>query len=129
MVILIIGILAAVALPQYNKANVKAKAMEAIINLKAINDAQTRYYLLHGIRTDKLDDLDTTVQDSQLYRYACLDYNDCCYAHSQNSNYPTFEWCGSTLYCRGTEKKCKPFNAQQHPTLGTNYWVIKPGSF
>lgn len=40
VVVLIIGILSAIALPQYKKAVIKARFAEAIINLKAIGEAQ-----------------------------------------------------------------------------------------
>ena len=47
VVVLIIGILTGVASPQYKKAVAKTKATEAIINLKAISQAQTRYMTLY----------------------------------------------------------------------------------
>lgn len=40
VVVLIIGILASIALPQYRKAVVKARFTEALTNLKAIGEAQ-----------------------------------------------------------------------------------------
>ena len=48
VVVLIIGILAAIALPKYEKAVVKARFAEALINLKAIADAQKVCYLEKG---------------------------------------------------------------------------------
>ena len=48
VVVLIIGILAAMALPQYQKAVEKAKITEAIINLRAITEAQKVFYLANG---------------------------------------------------------------------------------
>ncbi|MDR0291241.1 MAG: prepilin-type N-terminal cleavage/methylation domain-containing protein [Elusimicrobium sp.] len=59
VVVLIIGILAAIALPKYNKAVEKAKASEGLINLKAMADAEERYYLENGTYTDNLAELDT----------------------------------------------------------------------
>ena len=48
VVVLIIGILAGIALPQYNKAVWKTKISEAIINMKAIEDSTDRYLLANG---------------------------------------------------------------------------------
>jgi len=47
-VVLIIGILAAVALPQYQTAVGKSRAAEALINLKALAGAVDRYVLETG---------------------------------------------------------------------------------
>ena len=60
VVVLIIAILAAVALPQYNKTVEKARMAEAVANVRAIANAHQRYYLEHdaylGIEDmDKLD--------------------------------------------------------------------------
>ena len=57
VVVLIIGILAAVALPQYQKAVEKSRAMQAIIMVKAIGDANELYFLEHGKYADTLDEL------------------------------------------------------------------------
>ncbi|WP_424244778.1 type IV pilus assembly protein PilE [Elusimicrobium posterum] len=48
VVVLIIGILASIALPQYTKAVEKSRTAEALIMLKNITDAANRYYLQHG---------------------------------------------------------------------------------
>ena len=44
VVVLIIGILAAVALPQYEAAVERARMSEGMVNLKAILDAEQRYF-------------------------------------------------------------------------------------
>ena len=125
VVVSIIGILAAIALPQYKMAVSKAKAMEAIINLKTISQAQKRYLLLQGTYTTNLNDLDIVVQDSNYYSYVCIANNDC-YANNKKG-YPHFEMADNVLYCRGDERHCKPFNPD--PQGGSGYWIIKPGSF
>ena len=48
VVVLIIGILAAIAFPQYNFAVEKARMTEAIINLQVISKANERFYMTHG---------------------------------------------------------------------------------
>lgn len=48
VVVLIIGILAGIALPQYKKVVEKSKMAEAVSTVKVISDAQQRYYLVHG---------------------------------------------------------------------------------
>ena len=48
VVILIIGILAAIALPQYKKAVYKAKFTQATLMLNSIYKAQQEYYAFHG---------------------------------------------------------------------------------
>lgn len=57
IVVLIIGILAAVAVPQYNKAVWKSRAAEAYTNLKTLKDALEVCELEHGRVT--LDNLET----------------------------------------------------------------------
>lgn len=49
VVVLIIGILASIALPQYRKAVLKAKLSEVLINVKALEDTMQRYILTRGL--------------------------------------------------------------------------------
>ncbi|MBQ9970620.1 MAG: prepilin-type N-terminal cleavage/methylation domain-containing protein [Elusimicrobiaceae bacterium] len=61
VVVLIIGILSAVAMPQYTKAVEKARAAEAISMVRAIRDAQQIYYMANGYYSNKVEDLDIEV--------------------------------------------------------------------
>ena len=53
VVVSIIGILASIALPQYNKAVAKTRISEVLINIKAIQDSMTRYILANGFPSEK----------------------------------------------------------------------------
>ena len=63
VVVLIIAILAAVALPQYNKAVEKARMVEAVANVRAIANAHQRYYLEHDeyLGAGDMDKLDIEI--------------------------------------------------------------------
>ena len=61
VVVLIIGILAAVALPQYQKAVEKSRAVQALTLLKAMYVAAESFYMGNGVWPDNLDDLDLEI--------------------------------------------------------------------
>ncbi len=61
VVVLIIGILAAVAVPQYQKTVEKSRAMQAVVMVKAIGDAQEVYRLANGAYASSLDELDIEI--------------------------------------------------------------------
>ena len=98
VVVLIIGILAAVALPQYKKAVEKTKLSEALINFKVIEEATDRYLLTNGFPatgTIRLNDiLDVGLSggewwpDGQVYstkdfyyQISCESENNACYGY------------------------------------------------
>ncbi len=60
IVVLIIGILAAVALPQYQKAVKKAELAKYKAIINTLYQAQSDYYLVHGSHTANLPQLDIT---------------------------------------------------------------------
>lgn len=66
VVVLIIGILAAIALPQYKKAVTKSKALQLQTLLAKVADAGEVYFLANGRWPTSLDDLDvdTGLQDA-----------------------------------------------------------------
>lgn len=60
VVVLIIGILASVALPQYQKAVEKSKAAQALVLLRTVYQAANSYYLANGTWPTSFDELDIT---------------------------------------------------------------------
>ena len=64
IVVLIIGILAAVALPQYQKAVWKSRYSQFETLGRSIFAAEQVYYLAHGTYTDNFEELDFSVAGS-----------------------------------------------------------------
>jgi len=58
IVIIIIGILAAIAVPQFFKVAERARAAEGVQIIGSLRSAQLRYYSEHGKLTATVDDLD-----------------------------------------------------------------------
>ncbi len=63
VVVLIIGILAAIAVPQYQKAVLKSRFTQLLITADAIYKAEEAYYLSNGQYTDQFNKLDITLTD------------------------------------------------------------------
>ena len=63
VVVLIMGILASVAMPQYFKSVEKSRAAEATSVLSSIASAQERAYMQKGSYVTKLEDLDVGVSN------------------------------------------------------------------
>lgn len=61
VVVLIIGILTSVALPQYQKAVWKSRAAQIIPVVKALGEAEQVYFATHNAYTTNIDDLDVSV--------------------------------------------------------------------
>ena len=64
-VVLIIGILTAIALPQYRKSVQRAEAANMLISLKTVFDSAKRYYATSGQWPSSLVGLDTNVRLNQ----------------------------------------------------------------
>jgi len=64
IVVLIIGILAAIAVPQYQKSVTKSKIAALFPSLRAFMDAQNRYLLENGSYAMSVDDLDITMPNN-----------------------------------------------------------------
>ena len=57
VVVLIIGILSAIALPQYQKAVARSRAVQGMVYLRAIMEAQKEYKLANGKYSGNTDEL------------------------------------------------------------------------
>ena len=71
VVVLIIAILAAVALPQYNKAVKKAQGREVLVAVDALSSALNSYYLEHGTYEGAgPDTLNLDIPELKHFRYS-----------------------------------------------------------
>ena len=77
VVVLIIGILVAVALPQYQKTVEKSKATQVWPLLKTLHQAQQAYYLANGTYAKTFDELDVELPgftgNTQFHTYEITD--------------------------------------------------------
>ena len=63
VVVLIIGILAGIALPQYRLVTYKAKYSQMVNMVRALGNAQEEYYLIHDTYTDDLNTLSVSLPE------------------------------------------------------------------
>lgn len=66
VVVLIISILAAVALPQYQKAVLKSRVAELQLVARQLKNAQDVYYLANGTHADSFDKLDISLEGREV---------------------------------------------------------------
>ena len=134
VVVLIIGILSAVALPQYQKAVMKSRAAGAIILVRAVKDAQERYYLANNQYTTAAADLDIDYQCPK--NFNCFlttggafsaKYEDDSYEITAGYNHRAeyYAVLSGKLYCTAFtnqgESLCKTFSATLLDYTGDSY--------
>lgn len=91
VVVLIIGILAAIAIPKYQTAIDKANFAKMEEMASVIKKSYLHYFLIYGTSTKKFEDLDLDFpQNAQKYsgdNYNCLAFDDifCCMSKSFSS--------------------------------------------
>ena len=68
VVVLIIGILAAIPQPQYKKSDEKARMSEAVLLVRQIAEMHQLYYLVNGeyLRPNDIDKLDITIPGTKI---------------------------------------------------------------
>ena len=93
VVVLIIGILASVALPQYQKAVEKTRAAQAITLVRSIAQAAQTYYMASGEYATDINQLDIDLTDAQRTEFLCPSHVACTNA----------QW-GLSLYSSGNVK-------------------------
>lgn len=100
VIVLIISILAAIALPQYKYAVTKAKFAQLKVASKAIFEAQQRYMLLYATRSLDLSILDIDIEGGT--------YGPGAYSNANMKDKITFDWgaCGITYDSNRTMFSC-----------------------
>ncbi len=116
VVVLIIGILSAVALPQYTKVVNRAKAAETWPIGKAFVDAQKVYFMANGTHTDNLEDLDVQIPEMKNWLIQSVGTNFSgepqikFKGKNTMSDFIIFYWLrdygGTDVYCYGEQKQC-----------------------
>lgn len=125
VVVLIIGILASVALPQYRKAVLKARATEGVTLLRSIEKAEDIYFMANGQYTKDLDALDL-----DLPKFNCASSNLCQF-YSAGGDFLWEITFGSTtsytLYCAAKTEDTVPM--QICASLGAYSHINGPRSY
>lgn len=144
VVVLIIGILAVVALPQYQKAVYKSRMTEGFLVMRSIVTAEEAYYMANGIYTGNFEDLDIQYPESDHFavqfiatggnRYAGLSL-DFTFApvsleytlHSVNSGNIGKYYCRAPLNDATAGKLCAGLGKFSHQNSTTVYYLISGG--
>lgn len=143
VVVLIIGILAAIALPQYKLITVKSKYIHMMDIVRVISEAEQRYYLLHNEYTNTVKDLDIdypNIREDGLHIY--FKYGTCsltwwsksgivCYLTSYPNLLYTHHFNSNDRYCRVynatdtnnfEDKVCQSLTGKTSPySIGVGY--------
>ena len=98
VVVLIIGILAAIALPKYEQAVAKARYMKLLPLVRAINDAENLYYMANGDYTLDFSELDIDMPaGGQIITEKQIKYDDfVCFMQKKTSFSKYSVYCNST---------------------------------
>lgn len=132
VVVLIIGVLAAVALPRYQIAVMKSRAAEALVQGRALLNAQ-KIYLMNNAGMDfTLQSLDYRLPEKPGWK--CLSESGTCY--SQIKGGPGFEvspyygpgqlklFCNAAKNDAAQRRVCSSFGPEDHESDTTVYYLV-----
>ncbi len=120
VVVLIIGILAAIAVPQYQKATLKSRTIQARATLASLKEAQEAFYMTNMHYTTNIKELDINIDENLIftdtpdenrpnqYMFRCPNSGQGCQAKAANVNLPHLEYHGGETikgYPKGHENK------------------------
>ncbi len=135
VVVLIVGILSAIALPQYQKAVARTRATEALINLQNLYNAEKVYFLANNMYTTDMTQLDIEFPTSEYYQFSVLGPDDGwrIYAYRRNQSVPTFEyalsstnrWCVASTTNAIQRSTCATFGTEDHASERFNATYYK----
>ncbi|MGN0016646.1 MAG: type IV pilin protein [Candidatus Avelusimicrobium sp.] len=136
VVVLIIGILSAVALPQYTKAVEKARAAEAVTLGRALQEAQSVYRMANGDITQNLEDLDISLPEKTYFSFAIKDESGNIHAeHPKLSLFFEFspqgvqwwngvQWCAAGINDTTANAICRTYNPDIHHSNSTTHYYL-----
>ena len=99
VVVLIIGILSAIALPQYRVAVAKSKYMQLIVAAEALAKAETIYNLANGSYSLDMESLDISLPGTQVSAKRIIGNGFTCVLAETATEPPVFDY----LFCSGAE--------------------------
>ena len=104
VVVLIIGILAAIAVPQYQKATLKSRTIQARAILASLKEAQEAFCMTNMHYTTNIKELDISIDENLIftdapdenrpnqYMFRCPIDGQTCQAKAANVNLPHLEY-------------------------------------
>ncbi len=119
VVVLIIGILSAIAIPQYQKAVFKTKLVAVMPMLKAVKEAEERYYMANGNYTSDINNLDLGMDKTVWWEGG----------HDWKQTFINLEWAHINVIRGGYGDNVTgcafAYYLDKHPTRGGQVWCTE----